>query len=358
MSLPWYNNEETNYVCIRKITTDVVSEGLRTVFKQEWNNRYQITYNFAWDDTPKSGQLLYNFEHKKKAAKDHLPKFQNGNTKEWDCTTLCYALLSSKSIRQHLRPLNHSTCSAVVNLKEIRNKIMHAEKGTLSDLEFEDFFTKIRNSFLSLALPVKELDEIKAERKSFRSFRVLPPHPTHDVIPRTDTLSAITDELNKLYSNHDGKLTYLYISGNTGSGKSQLSRQIAESHYTDVTKKQSVLTFVMTLNAKSLDTLLESYKDFAHRLNCAKDIVSNIISLEETTTEEKILLLRTQVSTKIKSYKSWLIIVDNVEELKLVRLIAASTQRRTVEWRSGIDNDARSYFYSSKYFLHNGHLCE
>ncbi|CAB3979671.1 Kinesin light chain [Paramuricea clavata] len=330
MSLPWYNNEETNYACLRKIVTDVVSEGLRIIFKQEWNNRYQTTIG-AWDDTLISGTLLYNREYKRKGAKNYLPKFQNGNTKEWDCTTICDAILFSNCIGK--AGLNPSIYSEVYNLRDIRNKVMHPEEGKLSDLVFEDLFKRIRKSFHNLALSVKELDEIKTERKRFCSFQVLPPKPTHDVISRTATLLPIINDLHKLFSTNDGKLTYLYIYGNPGSGKSQLARQIGQSHYNDVIQNQSALTFVMTINGKSLATLLESYKDFTRRLNCVESIVSNIISSKETTKEEKIRLLRTQICTRIKTYKSWLIIVDNVEDLKLVTSLLP--QLKDEEWNGG-----------------------
>ena len=99
---------------------------------------------------------------------------------------------------------------------------------------------------------------MKRERKRDPSFQVLPQHPTHEVICRDDEVSTIIDELNNLRTRNTGKLTYFYISGNPGSGKSQLARQIGESNYSEEMKKQTELTFVVTLNAKNPESLLQS----------------------------------------------------------------------------------------------------
>ena len=47
--IPWENEEEQNYICMDKIISDIVCKELRSVFKQEWNSRYQVSFG-AWDD--------------------------------------------------------------------------------------------------------------------------------------------------------------------------------------------------------------------------------------------------------------------------------------------------------------------
>ena len=49
-----YSAEQLNYYRICYITTDVLADGLRTVFKQEWDNRYKSTKG-EWKDEPKNG---------------------------------------------------------------------------------------------------------------------------------------------------------------------------------------------------------------------------------------------------------------------------------------------------------------
>ena len=123
----------------------------------------------------------------------------------------------------------------------MRNKISHFPQDQLSEREFENYLEAVRNSFLALRLPTKRTDEIKTERKLIGSFQVLPPHPSHQVIPRTATASAIIDDLDNLQKRNNEELTFLYISGNPGSGKSQLARQIGKRLYDKKMKKQNEL---------------------------------------------------------------------------------------------------------------------
>ena len=329
MSLPSNTNEERNYNCMRKIVTDIVSRGLRTIFQQEWNNRYQATLG-AWDNTATSGQMLFNMENKRPSARNYLDKYKKGNINEWDCTVLFDAILYSNSIGQ--ARLNPSVKAEVDNLRKLRNEILHVPKGQLPEHDFVDASEKATKSFLALGLPTKEIDDIKMERKRVTSFQVLPQHPTHDVISRENIVSTIIDDLKNLRTSNTGKLTYFYISGNPGSGKSQLVRQIGESNYREEMKKQTELTFVMTLNAKNPKSLLQSYDDFARRLNCTDTVVASIFNSNQTT-EVKIRQLRTQITTRINNYKSWLIIVDNVEDLNLMSSLLP--ELGSEEWKGG-----------------------
>ena len=329
MSLPSNTNEERNYNCMRKIVTDIVSRGLRTIFQQEWNNRYQATLG-AWDNTATSGQMLFNMENKRPSARNYLDKYKKGNINEWDCTVLFDAILYSNSIGQ--ARLNPSVKAEVDNLRKLRNEILHVPKGQLPEHDFVDASEKATKSFLALGLPTKEIDDIKMERKRVTSFQVLPQHPTHEVIRRENKVSTIIDDLKNLRTSNTGKLTYFYVSGNPGSGKSQLARQIGESNYREEMKKQTELTFVMTLNAKNPKSLLQSYDDFARRLNCTDTVVASIFNSNQTT-EVKIRQLRTQITTRINNYKSWLIIVDNVEDLNLMSSLLP--ELGSEEWKGG-----------------------
>ena len=309
--------------------TDIISKGLRTVFQQEWNNRYQATLG-AWDNTATSGQMLFNMENKRPSARNYLDKYKKGNINEWDCTVLFDAILFSNSIGK--ARLNLSFRNEVDNLRKLRNEILHIPKGQLPEHEYEDASEKARKSFLALGLPTKEIDDMKMERKRVTSFQVLPQNPTHEVICRGEEVSTIIDDLNNLRTRNTGKLTYFYISGNPGSGKSQLVRQIGESNYNEEMKKQTGLTFVMTVNAKNPESLLQSYEDFARRLNCTDTVVAGIFNSNQTT-EVKIRQLRTQITTRINNYKSWLIIVDNVEDLNIVSSLLP--ELGSEEWKGG-----------------------
>lgn len=222
-----------------RIITDIVSEGLRTIFQQEWNRRHQATLG-AWDNTPISGQELFNFEKRRPRAKQHLAKFKNGNTNEWDCTVLFDAILYSNSISKVLP--NPSIQKEVENLRIMRNSILHVPVGQLPDAAFENASKKVRKSFKVLGLSATRIDKIMAELYSifflftvflilflFHSaqvaklktynvmskdpqlvtvFKVLPPRPIHEITNRTADVTAIINELRKLYSNNNGLVTY------------------------------------------------------------------------------------------------------------------------------------------------------
>ena len=55
---PEYDKEQLNYYRISYVTTDILAEGLRSVFKQEWDNRYKTTLG-EWKDDPESGMYFF-----------------------------------------------------------------------------------------------------------------------------------------------------------------------------------------------------------------------------------------------------------------------------------------------------------
>ena len=310
--LPWEDEEEQNYMCMEKIVNDIVCKGLRNVFKQEWNSRYQSSFG-AWDDTSTSGLQLFHFENARSRPNKNVYQaaFQQGNTNEWDGSVLFDAILYSKSIGQ--AGLNPTTKREVNSLREIRNDIKHHTEGKLTNSEFQNLTSRVENALKSLGLPVNELNRIKEERNRYKSFQVLPPMPLHEVVYRDEKIRQIQQELQKLHSDRDNKLTYFYISGNPGSGKSQLTRQVC----VDIFNSANGLTeptFVMTLNGTDLKDLLYSYENFCRRLNCNESAIENITNSSKPN-DVKIKDLRSLVSSRIKNWKRWWIIIDNVENL-------------------------------------------
>ena len=56
-----YTDEQLNYYKICHVTTDILTEGLRTIFKQEWDSRYRTTFG-EWKDDASNGKDFYNAE--------------------------------------------------------------------------------------------------------------------------------------------------------------------------------------------------------------------------------------------------------------------------------------------------------
>ena len=310
--IPWGSEESQNYIRAEYIVTDAVRKELKNFFIREWNKRYQASLG-AWDDTNSSGSLLFNLEKKRsRPNKTKLQsKFYHGDTNQWDCTVLFDAILYSNSIGGSL---NITEKTEIDILRALRNRITHEiPEKRISNKDFQTMTTKVENALSTLRLSINEVVRIK---NLFASFQILPPEPAHKVVSRSDKIREIKQDLEKLRNDNDGKLTYFYISGNPGSGKSQIARQICKSIYNDVDWLQEGM-FVMTLDGKDLDSLFCSYKDLCRQLNCDESVLTSVSSSSQKK-DEKIKDLRSLISSKIRSWKKWWIIVDNVEDLELI----------------------------------------
>ena len=385
-----YSEEQLNYFRICYVTTDILTEGLREIFKQEWDSRYKATLG-EWKDDPKNGLDFWNGESRRNQKKYArlLTIMTKGNTAEWDCTMLLYAILFSDCIGHNLNPV---VWLNVDKLRLFRNEeFAHIARGHLSDVEFQNAISKVENAFLALGLSTvkiqeletqtyfpteqlrhvlkkvddfkhevqekekeiqekerevrekdknlqekekaiqennkklqekgKELQQKEQQRKTLEeqlnseasSFCILPPKPSHDVANRDSDVCKIIEQLKALKKSTG--LSYLYLSGNPGSGKSQMASLIAKRFFDEVKESTSTGSFVMTLNAENSKTLLESYATFARYLKCPEYAVTSTFTSKGLSTNEKIRSLMTLISTKIELYSSWLLIVDNVTNM-------------------------------------------
>ena len=92
-----YTLEQLNYFRACYIAFNLVPQGLRKVFKQEWDFLYKTTPFGEWKDISQNGRDFYNKESRKSHTKNArlLATIQRGNTAEWDCSCLffCYFVL-------------------------------------------------------------------------------------------------------------------------------------------------------------------------------------------------------------------------------------------------------------------------
>lgn len=63
-----YSDENLNFFRVCDITANVISEGLRCVFKQERDNKFQSTFG-KWNDTIQNGQDFEKQEPSKSKKK-------------------------------------------------------------------------------------------------------------------------------------------------------------------------------------------------------------------------------------------------------------------------------------------------
>ena len=368
MATAVYTEEQLNYFRICHIVTDILPQGLRLVFKQEWDSRYKATLG-EWNDTPKNGLDFKNGESPAKQTRNArlLATMIKGNREEWDCTMLFYAILYSDSI-YGLKALIQSN---VDDLREFRNEdFAHMPQGKLSELKFRVAVRKVEIAFKQLGLSTVDIQTV-SKQKSFptdelqnvmknvqkliqdlqkkdaevqdkqeklqiseeqrlvledqllneaESFCVLPPKPPHPIAARDWEVAKVKQELSNLKRASANSLSYCYISGNPGSGKSQLAGLVAKTFYEEAIKDTSASSFVMTLSAESPEALMKSYVSLARKVGCPEYTVMNTFTSKDMTTEEKIDNLKDSIATKIHLYTSWLLVVDNVTSVACTRV--------------------------------------
>ena len=155
-----YTSERLNYFRICYVAFNLVPEGLRQVFKQEWDFLFKTTVG-EWKDTPKNGSDFYNQESRRSRSKNarYLATIQNGNTTEWDCSCLFFAILFSDSIGT---TLSAAIKKEVDDLRQVRNDIAHISEAKLTDTEFRGYVGRVLLAFNSLSLPISDIIDRKS----------------------------------------------------------------------------------------------------------------------------------------------------------------------------------------------------
>ena len=198
-----YTDEQLNYFKICHITTDILTEGLRTIFKQEWDMRFGTALG-EWKDDPSNGKDFYNVEspRNQRRNKHMLSTMIKGNRAEWDSTMLFYAILFADCIDS----LNRVVRTHVNNLRKFRNEeFAHMPQGQLSELDFKIAIGKVSAAFQALGLSTVEIQQI-TNRKTF------PTEELRDVLDKVKHLKKdliekenedLADQLKKIESQRE-----------------------------------------------------------------------------------------------------------------------------------------------------------
>ena len=361
-----YTSEQLNYFRACHIAFNLIPEGLRTVFKQEWDFLYKATLFGEWKDTPQNGYDFYNNESRKSRARNArlLATIQRGNTAEWDTVCLIFAVLYSDTIGSTLSP---AVRREVDDLRQFRNDLAHTLEAELTDADFQCYVARVMNAFTSLGLPVNKIEDIKnqtdfptvvsnalkvqadnlnadlqtKEQEAYNltselqskkkevetltheinskveSFCILTFKPSHPIIRRVNDVTRILKKLDELQNESKGAISTIYLSGIPGCGKSQIARQVGQEIFDKRWREGEDLTFVATLNADTLDSLAESYCSLARHFGITDNALANLEASRNVP--EKIEYLKTLIFSKTKQFSNWLIIVDNVVDLSSVQ---------------------------------------
>jgi len=344
MSDKEFTLEELNYFRVCYITANTIRDGLQSVFKQEWDRVHGWRLG-PWQDTGKNGQDFFNMESPKSQSKNKrfLSVIRKGKASEWDCACFFFAILFSDS----LGPLVSPTVAINVDgLRVFRNGVFaHLSQASIPQTDFQANVKLVSSAFTALNLDTKELLEVSnlnsfptGELQKLReqidvlekelqakptSFMCLPPGPSHEVTERKSEMQDVTEMfMNLQNTNEDGSIVTVYVSGNPGCGKSQIARAVGKKLYDEAAaaNDQDSCTFVMTFNAESEQSMLDSYYKFARELGVTEYSLNSIIGSDsKLKPDEKLPHLITLVSTKIKAYSTWLIIFDNANDLTTLR---------------------------------------
>ena len=158
------------------IIFDVISVGLRRIFRREWDSRYKEAVG-SWENTPDNGERFYNKEVRScsKENERHLVAIKTGDIETWDCTCLFFAILFSNSIGgSYSRKLEKNVAKNVQVLRSaVRNGVLHRSKGKLTDEEFKDCVQTVRCAFSELGLKtlIGEIKRIE-DQKTFENMKI------------------------------------------------------------------------------------------------------------------------------------------------------------------------------------------
>ena len=90
---------------------------------------------------------------------------KNGDTAEWDCTMLFYAILNS----DYINGLNPTARSHVSDLRKLRNEdFAHMPRGHLSAKDFQRVILKVKMHFLHSVFPYRKSKLSKIKQVSQR----------------------------------------------------------------------------------------------------------------------------------------------------------------------------------------------
>ena len=384
-----YSQEQLNYFRLCYVGFDLVPVGLRQIFKKEWDFLYRKTTFGEWKDTAQNGLDFYKKESKKSRKKNarYLTTIQSGNTAEWDSSCLFFAIRYSDSVGNTLTP---AVQKEVDDIRLVRNEIAHITEAKLTDADFQTSVDRVLKIFTSLGLATTEIQEIK-NQKSFptkevenfkkqvrdlqdeldqtkcdlketksalqsteadlvsakeenkaltqemsaklQPFCFLASTPPHDIISRFHDIERITKKMEELSSGANGGVSTVYLSGNPGCGKSQIAREIGQQFFSERMGDVENLIFVATLNSETIDTLADSYMTLGRYLRITEYALSRLESLKIEKPLEAVQQLHRLVLPKVTKFTKWMIIADNVVDLRSVQGLLPQTGNK--EWGHG-----------------------
>ena len=244
-----------------------------------------------------------------------------------------------QNLKTSNQKLTQDLQTKVSELQDKDTKLQEKTKELLEkDIEFQEEKDKFEGKEAELQNRLKTTEQQRQVfeeqlQREVEPFCVLPPRPPHVIASRRCHVDKVTQKLLNLRKAKENTLSYCYISGNPGSGKSQLAGLVAEKYYKEASKETNAPSFVMTLNAENPEALLTSYLSLARKMHCPECTINTTENSKDLNNERKIAIIKDLIATKIHLYSSCLLVIDNVTNL--ARIGQFLPERGNGKWDKG-----------------------
>ena len=161
--------ETENFIRIAILITDIIPRHLRQLFKDGWNKKFP---QIPWTEGVASGQnFMTEIQKRKTQMKDQQVKIKikNGDTNDWDCTTLFFALLYSR-----VPIIDAAKKTFVDKIRIVRNGYFgHVTSSQLPKQEFDDIIRDLTQIFTALAFNTNDITDSATKTLETVDFKSL-----------------------------------------------------------------------------------------------------------------------------------------------------------------------------------------
>ena len=284
--------EQLNYFRACFIAFNLVPQGLRKVFKQEWDFLFKTTPFGEWKDISQNGRDFYNKESRKSHTKNArlLATIQRGNTAEWDCSCLFFAILYSDCIGSTLSP---AVRKEVDDLRQVRNDIAHLNEVELTDAEFHNYVARVLAAFNSLKLPINEVDDIKNQTDfptaEVNSLKMQADNLRADLKTQKQENKNLTSELQLTQATLQTKQNEVKTLGEglktVEEENRNLTSELQSTQATLQTKQEEVETLTQEINSKVESFCTLTFKPSHKIIKRSSDVTRIMKKLDELYNE-------------------------------------------------------------------------
>ena len=138
--------------------------------------------------------------------------------------------------------------------------------------------------------------------------------------PRIEELRELEEKFNTLEKTNPGDVVVtVYITGDPGSGKTQLAGQYGRE-FIEMKKHMNKNLFAGTLIADSRSNFLDKYLQIAHDLGCITEETEKAIESHQLDELVSLRMLSIRVKKELRKRPGWLLIIDGLSlDEKLVK---------------------------------------